>query len=51
MEGHDQEMAQSVSAVLLSLKGAAGFNLEIRYNGRKSGYLRLAGRCDFGIIF
>jgi putative ABC transport system permease protein len=32
MEGHDQEMAQSVSAVLLSLKGAAGFNLEIRYN-------------------
>ena len=32
MEGHDQEMAQSVSAVLLSLKGATGFNLEIRYN-------------------
>ena len=25
-------MAQSVSAVLLSLKGAAGFNLEIKYN-------------------
>ena len=32
MEGHDKEMAQSVSAVLLSLKGATGFNLEIRYN-------------------
>ncbi len=34
MEGHDAEMAQSVSAVLLSLKGAAGFNLELKYNRR-----------------
>ena len=32
MEGHDAEMAQSVSAVLLSLRGATGFNLEIKYN-------------------
>jgi len=32
MEGHDEEMAQSVSAVLLSLRGATGFNLEIKYN-------------------
>ena len=32
MEGHDQEMAQSVSAVLLSLNGAAGFGLEMKYN-------------------
>ena len=34
MEGHDAEMAQSVSAVLLSLKGAAGLNLELKYNRR-----------------
>ena len=32
MEGHDAEMAKSVSAVLLSLRGATGFNLEIKYN-------------------
>jgi putative ABC transport system permease protein len=32
MEGHDASMAHSVSAVLLSLRGAAGFNLEIKYN-------------------
>ena len=32
MEGHDASMAQSVSAVLLSLRGATGFNLEIKYN-------------------
>ena len=31
MEGHDQ-MAQSVSAVLLSLNGAVGFGLEMKYN-------------------
>ena len=34
MEGHDAEMAQSVSAVLLSLRGATGFNLELKYNRR-----------------
>jgi putative ABC transport system permease protein len=32
MEGHDRAMAQSVSAVLLSLKGAAGFSLDLKYN-------------------
>ena len=32
MEGHDPAAAQSVSAVLLSLKGAAGFQLEMKYN-------------------
>jgi putative ABC transport system permease protein len=32
MEGHDKALAQSVSAVLLSLRGATGFNLEIKYN-------------------
>jgi putative ABC transport system permease protein len=32
MEGHDQAMSQSVSAVLLSLRGAAGFSLEMKYN-------------------
>ena len=40
MEGHDQEMAQSVSAVLLSLNGAAGFGLEMKYN--KQGNATLA---------
>lgn len=34
MEGHDRSMAQSVSAVLLSLKGAAGFQLDMKYNKR-----------------
>lgn len=32
MEGHDASMAQSVSAVLLTLKGAAGFSLDLKYN-------------------
>ena len=32
MEGHDPAAAQSVSAVLLSLKGAAGFQLDMKYN-------------------
>jgi putative ABC transport system permease protein len=32
MEGHDQAMSKSVSAVLLSLRGAAGFSLEMKYN-------------------
>lgn len=32
MEGHDQSMAQSVSAVLLSLKGSVGFHLDLKYN-------------------
>lgn len=32
MDGHDQAMAQSVSAVLLSLKGSAGFQLDLKYN-------------------
>jgi putative ABC transport system permease protein len=32
MEGHDPAAAQSVSAVLLSLKGAAGFHLDMKYN-------------------
>jgi putative ABC transport system permease protein len=32
MEGHDPTAAQSVSAVLLSLKGAAGFQLDMKYN-------------------
>ena len=34
MEGHDPAAAQSVSAVLLSLRGAAGFQLDMRYNKR-----------------
>lgn len=32
MEGHDPAAAQSVSAVLLSIKGAAGFKLHMKYN-------------------
>lgn len=32
MEGHDASMAQSVSAVLLTLRGAAGFSLDLKYN-------------------
>jgi putative ABC transport system permease protein len=32
MEGHDSEYASSVSAVLVKLKGAAGFALEMKYN-------------------
>ena len=32
MEGHDPEAAQSVSAVLLALRGAAGFQLDMKYN-------------------
>ncbi len=36
MEGHDPAAAQSVSAVLLSLKGAAGFQLDMKYNKRGS---------------
>ena len=32
MEGHDPMAAQSVSAVLLSLKGAAGLQLDLKYN-------------------
>ena len=32
MEGHDPTMAHSLSAVLLKLKGAAGFSLHTKYN-------------------
>jgi putative ABC transport system permease protein len=32
MEGHASEYATSVSAVLVKLKGAAGFTLEMKYN-------------------
>ncbi len=32
MDGHDQSMSHSLSAVLLSLKGAAGFSLDMKYN-------------------
>ncbi|MBT3637820.1 MAG: ABC transporter permease [Opitutae bacterium] len=32
MEGHDPAAAQSVSAVLLVLRGAAGFQLDMKYN-------------------
>ena len=32
MEGHAEEYANSVSAVLLKLRGAAGFGLEMKYN-------------------
>lgn len=32
MEGHDPAAAQSVSAVLLTLRGAAGFQLDMKYN-------------------
>ena len=32
MEGHSKEYASSVSAVLVKLKGAAGFALEMKYN-------------------
>jgi hypothetical protein len=32
MEGHDPATAQSVSAVLLSLRGTAGFQLDMKYN-------------------
>jgi len=32
MDGHDKSMSHSLSAVLLSLKGAAGFSLDMKYN-------------------
>ncbi len=32
MEGHDESMAQSISAVLLKLRGSMGFSLNTKYN-------------------
>ena len=41
-----------LAAVLLSLKGAAGFQLDMKYNKQgQPSYFGLAGRDHFGIFF